>query len=190
MKAFIDIDTQIDFVFPAGALYTPRAEKVIPAVAALNRYASGKGIPLISTMCAHGEDAEEFKVWGPHCVVGTEGQRKPAATLVPDQIIIEKDELDVFSNPDFISLLDRLQIDECYVYGVLTEFCVKCAIMGLLRTGRQVSLVTDAIAHYKQADGVQVIADFVAAGGNCINSYFSLPDGPYIPGTAAPNNRK
>jgi len=165
MKAFTDIDTQIDFVFPAGALYTPGAEKVIPAVSALNRYASANGITLISTMCAHGEDAEEFKVWPPHCVVGTVGQQKPASTLVPNQTIIEKDALDVFSNPDFVAVLDRARLDECYVYGVLTEFCVKCAIMGLLKTGRRVWLVTDAIAHYQQGEGKQVIEEFQAAGG-------------------------
>lgn len=175
MKAFIDIDTQIDFVFPAGALYTAGAEKVIPAVAALNRYASANGITLISTMCAHGEDAEEFKVWGPHCVLGSVGQQKPAATLVPNQIFIEKDVLDVFSNPDFVPLLDKLGVDDCYVYGVLTEFCVKCAIMGLLKTGRKVSLVTDAIAHYRQADGENVIAAFMARGGHCVTVNAATP---------------
>jgi nicotinamidase/pyrazinamidase len=173
VRAFFDIDTQIDFVFPAGALYTPGAEKVIPVVAELNRFAAEHDIPLISTMCAHGEDAQEFAVWGPHCVVGTVGQRKPAATLVADrekQMFIEKDELDVFSNPEFLPLLDRLGIDECYVYGVLTEYCVKCASMGLLKSGRKVWLVTDAIAHHRQESGEQVIREFVAAGGRCVSA--------------------
>ena len=173
MKAFFDIDTQIDFVFPAGALYTHGAEKVIPIVAALNRHAAERGIPLISTMCAHGEDAKEFSQWGPHCVAGTIGQQKPAATLLADttkQIILEKDELDLFSNPDLVPLLTRLNVDECVVYGVLTEYCVKCAIMGLLRTGRKVSLVTDAIAHHTPAGGEQVIRDFLGAGGQTILS--------------------
>src|ERR1700726_2178265 len=146
MKAFFDIDTQIDFVFPAGALYTPGAERVIPAVAALNHYAGDHGIPLISTMCAHPEDAREFQVWGPHCVVGTVGQQKPAATLLADpkrQIFIEKDDLDMFSNPNILPLLDKLEVDDCFVYGVFTEYCVKCAVMGLLKSGRRVSLVTD-----------------------------------------------
>jgi len=168
MKAFFDIDTQIDFVFPAGALYTRGAEKVIPVVAALNRYAGDHGIPLLSSMCAHGEDAKEFETWGPHCVVGTVGQQKPAATLLADkskQIFVEKDQLDLFSNPDVLPLLDRLGIDECFVYGVLTEFCVKCAVMGLLKSGRKVWLLTDAIAHFSQVEGDRVIAEFVAAGG-------------------------
>jgi nicotinamidase/pyrazinamidase len=171
MKAYFDIDTQIDFVFPAGALYAPGAERVIPAVAELNQYAGDHGIPLISTMCAHPEDSREFEVWPPHCIIGTVGQQKPAATLLADrakQIIIEKDELDLFSNPSLVPLLDSLRIDECYVYGVLTEYCVKCAIMGLLKTERKVWLVTKAIAALSEAKGAQVIQEFQAAGGQLI----------------------
>ena len=70
MRAFFDIDTQMDFVFPAGALYAKGGERVIPVVAALNRYASASGIPLISSVCAHPENAREFRDWAPHCVAG------------------------------------------------------------------------------------------------------------------------
>jgi nicotinamidase-related amidase len=46
---FFDIDTQIDFVYPAGALYVPGAEHILPVIGELNRRA-----PLvISTMDAH-----------------------------------------------------------------------------------------------------------------------------------------
>jgi nicotinamidase/pyrazinamidase len=167
MKAFFDIDTQIDFVFPAGALYGAGAERVIPVVAALNRFAARNGFPVISSMCAHPEDAAEFRVWPPHCVIGTVGQQKPAATLIADgrQIIVEKNDLDLFSNPSVPGLLDSLAIDECYVYGVFTEYCVKCAIMGLLKTGRRVHLVTDATAHLSDEAGRRVVEEFIAAGG-------------------------
>src|SRR5665213_1774934 len=70
MRAFFDIDTQIDFVYPAGALYGKGAEHVLPAVAQLNRYAALQGIRLFSTTCAHPENAAEFRTWPPHCVVG------------------------------------------------------------------------------------------------------------------------
>src|SRR5579883_2163607 len=87
-KAFFDIDTQIDFLFPAGALYAPGAERVIGPVARLNRFAAESGIPLVSSMCAHPENSEEFKVWPPHCVAGTFGQQKPAATLMEKRVVI------------------------------------------------------------------------------------------------------
>lgn len=173
MKGFFDIDTQNDFVMPGGALYGGGAERVIPEVAALNRYAGDHGIALISTMCAHREDAREFQVWPPHCIVGTAGQQKPLVTLLGDphkQIIVEKDDLDMFSNPEVLPLLNRLGIDDCYVYGVFTEYCVKCAIMGLLQSGRTVSLVTEATAHLDQAAGEKVVAEFLAAGGRRISA--------------------
>jgi nicotinamidase/pyrazinamidase len=113
-------------------------------------------------MCAHPEDAEEFKDWPPHCIVGTFGQNKPAATLlekrvvIPNtpagvdvtgaqQIIVEKDNIDAFTNPNFLRLLDKLEIDECEVYGVFMDYCVKAAVLGLLKTGRKVRLVTEAV---------------------------------------------
>ena len=40
--AFFDVDTQIDFLYPAGALYVPGAERIVPAIAALNRYAPSR----------------------------------------------------------------------------------------------------------------------------------------------------
>jgi nicotinamidase/pyrazinamidase len=172
MKAFFDIDTQNDFVLPGGALYGLGAERVIPHVASLNRYAGNHGFTLISTMCAHPRDSKEFQIWPPHCIIGTAGQQKPAVTLLADrekQIIIEKDDLDLFSNPNVLPLLDKRGIDDCFVYGVFTEYCVKCAVMGLLKTGRKVSLVTEATAHLSQAEGERVVADFVAAGGQCVS---------------------
>jgi nicotinamidase/pyrazinamidase len=173
MKGFFDIDTQNDFVVPGGALYGAGAEHVVPVVGALNHYAGDHAIPLISTMCAHKPDSREFAVWKPHCIVGTAGQRKPAETMLGDpnkQIIVEKDDIDMFSNPEVLPLLDRLGIDDCCVYGVFTEYCVKCAIMGLLKSGRKVSLVTEATAHLDRAAGMRVIAEFLAAGGRCVSS--------------------
>src|ERR1700685_2510519 len=85
---FFDIDTQVDFLYPAGALYVPGAEKIVEQIATLNRFAAAQGIPVISTMDAHAEDDPEFKAWPPHCVVGTAGQQKPAATLLERRIVV------------------------------------------------------------------------------------------------------
>jgi nicotinamidase/pyrazinamidase len=166
MKAFFDIDTQIDFMFPAGALYAPGAERLLPAITRLNAYATKNGIPLISTMCAHPEDADEFTVWPPHCVVGTVGQQKPASTLQPNQILIEKNNIDMFSNPALLPLLDRLGIEECYVYGVVLEVCVRCAVSGLLKTGRKVKLISDATIRFDAEAGAKALEEFKTVGGN------------------------
>jgi nicotinamidase/pyrazinamidase len=181
---FVDVDTQIDFLYPAGALYVPGGERLVPAIARLNHFAFEHDIPLISTADAHSEDDPEFRDWPPHCVAGTVGQRKAAETLVPSgQTIVEKQALDVFSNRNFPALLDSLQAGRYIVYGVATEYCVFRAAMGLLRTGVPVSLVTDAIAAVNPEDGSRALEEFTAAGGTLttmsevtINAHGNLPD--------------
>ncbi|HEV2688042.1 MAG TPA: isochorismatase family protein [Bryobacteraceae bacterium] len=170
---FFDIDTQIDFVYPAGALYVPGAERIVPAIADLNRRAP----LLISTMDAHSEDDPEFKIYPHHCVAGTVGQQKPAATLlekravipapvaVVQQLILEKQKLDCFSNPRLGRLLAELGADRYVVYGVVTEICVRFAAFGLLKTGKRVEIVTDVVKALDEGAAGKMFAEFTAAGG-------------------------
>jgi nicotinamidase/pyrazinamidase len=180
---FFDIDTQIDFLFPAGALYAPGAEKIVPTVAKLNHYAGRHKIPVISTMDAHSENDPEFRDWPHHCVVDTVGQQKPASTLlekrliVPnapcalnltliDQILLEKQTFSALSNRNFALLIDYFAADRYVVYGVVTEVCVKFAAFGLLETGKRVEIVTDAVCALNEETGAKTLADFAAAGGH------------------------
>ncbi len=50
---FFDVDTQIDFLFPAGALYVPGAEKIVNRVGELNHWAESEFLTVVSTMDAH-----------------------------------------------------------------------------------------------------------------------------------------
>lgn len=161
---FFDIDTQIDFMFPAGALYVPGAEKILPAIARLNRYAADRKIPLISTVDAHLENDAEFESWPPHCVAGTQSQRKPESTMV-GQIVLNKRSVDCFTLPELPGLLEQLGARRCVVYGVVTEICVRHAIFGLLKAGKKVELVTDAVKSLDEAAAAQMIAQFTAQGG-------------------------
>ena len=162
---FFDVDTQIDFLFPAGALYVPGAETILPAIARLNQYAASNGIPLISTADAHAEDDPEFAQYPAHCVRGTVGQLKPQATLVAGQRIVEKQTLDCFACPALEPVLRELAADRYVVYGVVTEICVRYAALGLLKTGKQVELVTDAVRHLNERGRDGFLAELQAAGG-------------------------
>lgn len=179
---FFDVDTQIDFLHPQGALYVPGAETIVEPVAALNRFAAAHGVPVVSTMDAHSAEDPEFRHWPPHCIAGTPGQRKPELTLLdprvvvpnlpglPDisgarQILLEKQALDCFTNVNLPALLERLHPSQCLVYGVVTEICVKRAAFGLLRTGRKVAIVTGAIKELDPDAAARTLAEFTAAGG-------------------------
>ena len=123
---FFDVDTQLDFMYPAGALYVPGAERIVANVARLNRHAAANDIPLISDTDAHSENDREFLHWPPHCVAGTLGQLKPQSTLLErrtvvsakallnewpqgiQQILLEKQTLDAFSNPGLMAFMETL----------------------------------------------------------------------------------
>ena len=145
-------------------LYVPGAEKILPAIARLNRHAAERNIPLISTVDAHLENDAEFASWPPHCVAGTLAQRKPESTLV-GQTVLNKRSVDCFTIPELPALLDELGAQQCVVYGVVTEICVKHALFGLLKSGREVTLVTDAVKSLDEAAAAQMISQFTAQGG-------------------------
>jgi len=179
---FADIDTQLDFVSPAGALYVSGAELILDRIVRLNRWAAENDVLVISTMDAHAENDPEFANWPAHCVAGTLGQRKAVATLldrrmvVPtcpgeypigraQQVVIEKQQLDCFTNPNLSGMLERLRADRFVVYGVATEYCVRCAAMGLLQSGKRVEVITDAVKSISDDASKQMIEEFVDAGG-------------------------
>lgn len=185
---FVDIDTQMDFLLPAGALYVPGAEKRISAISRMNRYALEHGIAVLSTMDAHAENDPEFQHWPPHCVAGTLGQRKPESTLLPGlmhwryeqrdldvrsakQVVIEKVTTNCFECPNFGPILSQWNADRYVVYGVATEVCVKFALQGFLQTGKKVELVLDAIQALTPEGAEKTIREFQAAGGGISTTF-------------------
>jgi nicotinamidase/pyrazinamidase len=116
-------------------------------------------------------------------VVGTTGQQKPSITLcekrstIPgraenaQQLILEKQKLDCFTNPNLRPLLAELNADRYVVYGVVTEICVRFAAFGLLKTGKRVELVTDAVKALDEGAAKQMVADFTAEGGRLTLSH-------------------
>ena len=162
---FMDIDTQRDFMLRDGALYVPGADRMIPKLRRLFDFAKKNDITILSTMDAHTADDPEFQQFPPHCVQGTEGQKKLDDTLLPkpllfpnkpidrnlmdavkkhQQIIVEKQTLDVYGNPICEKLL-RVLPPHAIVFGVATDYCVKTACLGARRLGVKVALITDAI---------------------------------------------
>lgn len=182
---FFDVDTQLDFLFPAGALAVPGAERIVPALGLLTRFAHAKGIQIISTADAHTENDPEFKIWKPHCVAGTMAQTKTTVTVLsgalvvpssewgasdtpanlPSQVVIEKQSIDCFSNPNLRPLLASINADRYVVYGVATEHCVQRAIIGLLKMGAEVELVEDAVCGIDETQVKLAFERLVAAGG-------------------------
>ena len=187
---FWDVDTQADFTYPTGKLYVPGAERMVGNLKRLTDWAAGNGILVIASACAHHADDAEFAQYPPHCLVGTAGQQKIPETRLPDalvvpnrgvelptdllqhqQIVIEKQQLDVFTNPNTETLLKRLGTDyEIVLYGVVSEICVARAARGLLGRGYQLRIVTDAIRHLDEAKAQKFLEEAAKSGAKLVTS--------------------
>ncbi len=187
---FWDVDTQVDFMDPTGKLYVPGAEKVLPKIQELNAWAEQHDVQVISSVDAHQLTDPEFAEYPPHCLAGTSGQQKVAGTVLPrhfvvpnrsveipapissyQQIVIEKQATDVFTNPNVETLLDKLGRDRRVVlYGVVTEICVEKAARGLLARGYHVDVVEDAIRHLDVEKGQATIEYIRQHGGRVLDS--------------------
>ncbi len=188
---FWEVDAQQDFMLPGGKLYVPGAEKIIPRIKELVDAAQKGGILLVSSACAHAADDPEFASFPPHCIRGTEGARIVTEGLAKDhvivpnrakfglpadlfdhaQIVIEKQELDVFSNPHTNEIVERLGAEATYVvFGVVTEFCVHFASKGLLDRRRKVFVVEDAIETVKAEEGARALSELDAMGARLVTT--------------------
>ncbi|MFB3095250.1 MAG: cysteine hydrolase family protein [Candidatus Acidiferrales bacterium] len=187
---FWDVDTQVDFMHPGGKLYVPGAEKLAPNLRRLTEWAAQHGILVVASMDAHREGDDEFQEYPPHCLVGTPGQQKIPETVLPrqyvipnrsvalqpkladfQQVIVEKQRFDVFTNPNLDALLAQLGARrEIVLYGVVTEICVHHAARGLLERGFQVRLVRDAIHHLDQIKGRITLALVEERGGQLVTT--------------------
>ena len=174
---FWDVDTQYDFMRADGKLYVPDAEQIIPQLQHLTDQAHRAGIRILASADDHApghrelSDHPDFReTFPPHCMHGTPGQRKIPETTLRDPLVIEperqpaeavkqrvrahrgdllinKQWFDVFTNPNVEPVLDVLDPERIFIYGVALDVCNKYAIEGLLARRPQVKLfaVTDAM---------------------------------------------
>jgi nicotinamidase/pyrazinamidase len=182
---FWEVDVQADFMLPGGKLYVPGAEKLLPNIRKLTDAARRDEVFLVSHGCFHPADDPEFQQFPPHCLKGT-----PGAELVPEaladrfvrlenrttdripenlsehqQIVLEKQTLDIFQTHHAEALVERLgKAPEFIVFGVVTEYCVSCAVKGLRARNRRVAIVQDAIETLDPKVGAKTISDLKNLG--------------------------
>src|SRR5258705_10561403 len=196
---FWDVDTQADFMLPGGKLYVPGAEQLIPKLKRLTDAARQGRVFIIGDACTHMPGHPEFARFPPHCIRGTPGAeiipetRAEKVLSVPNragaaiqatlsefqQVILEKQTLDVFDNPNTEKVLERVSgftdaDAEIFVFGVVTEYCVRLAAKGLLNRGRRVALVGDAIEALNAEDGRKTIKELTSMGARLVTTEEAL----------------
>ena len=192
---FWEVDMQRDFVLPGGNLYVPGAEKLLPNIRRLTDAARRNEVFLVSSGDFHPPNDPEFQQFPPHCLKGQSGselvpealadrvaqvENTPAAKLPEhfdnyQQILLEKQTLDVFQTRHADALVERLgDKPEFVVFGVVTEYCVACAAKGLLERKRKVTIVRDAIETLDPKVGNNTIAELQTMGARLVTTEEAL----------------
>ena len=188
---FWEVDVQADFMLPGGKLYVPGAEKLLPNIRKLTDAVRREEVFLVSHGCFHPTNDPEFKQFPPHCLKGTPGAefvpealaekfvrvendvnaRLPGDLSQYQQIILEKQTLDIFETHRADELVERLgNAAEFIVFGVVTEYCVNCAVKGLLERKRRVAIVRDAIETLAPEAGSKTLAELESLGARLVTT--------------------
>ena len=188
---FWEVDVQADFMLPGGKLYVPGAEKLLPNIRKLTDAARRDEVFLVSHGDFHPANDPEFKQFPPHCLKGTRGAefvpealaenfvhvendvnaRLPEDLFKYQQIILEKQTLDIFATHHADELVERLgNTAEFVVFGVVTEYCVSCAVKGLLERKRRVAVVRDAIETLAPEVGNKTLTELQSLGATLVTT--------------------
>ena len=173
---FWDVDTQFDFMRPEGKLYVPGAETIIAQVSEVRKFALDNGYSIIADIDWHSAEDDEIsetpdfeRTFPPHCMAGESGSERVGflgempieyveigksesrclRKLISKEqfhVVIRKDALDVFSNPNTGELVKLVKPKKVIIFGVALDFCVDCVVRGLSGFGDiKLCVIKDAV---------------------------------------------
>jgi nicotinamidase/pyrazinamidase len=180
-KALIVVDVQNDFC-PGGSLAVANGDDVIPPLNKLIQEFLGRGEPVFKTRDWHPAASKHFAayggVWPVHCVQHTPGAEFRAGLFDDSRItIISKgvdESADGYSGFDGTNLAQLLRdqgVEEVWVGGLATDYCVKHTVLDGLREGFEVKALADAMrpVNLNPNDGVEAIEEMRQAGAQIVS---------------------
>ena len=115
-------------------------------------------------------------MWPVHCVQGTHG-----AEFHPDLFddihirtiskgLGDEDSYSAFDGTDLALQLQRLGIEEVWVGGLATDYCVKNTVLDALKNGFRVKALTNAMrpVELHSGDGKRALEEMRAAGAEVV----------------------
>lgn len=180
-KALLVVDVQNDFC-PGGSLAVPEGDIIIPNINKYMEIFSKNKLPIFASRDWHPKKTAHFKkfggAWPVHCVQDTKGAKFHPKIKLPKETIIlskgmepEKDSYSAFQAQDsngmeLLSLLKYLGVEEIYIGGLATDYCVKSSAIDALKNGFKVKILEDAIkgVNLKPADSEEAIKEMLRNG--------------------------
>jgi nicotinamidase/pyrazinamidase len=179
-KALIVVDVQNDFC-PGGSLAVANGDEVIAPLNKLIKEFLDRGEPVFKSRDWHPATAKHFAayggIWPIHCVQNTPGAQfhadlsdDPRITIISKGIDESADGYSAFDGTNLAQILRDQEVEEVWVGGLATDYCVKHTVLDALHEGFAVKALADAMraVNVKPNDGAEAVAEMRSAGAEIV----------------------
>ena len=181
-KALIVVDVQNDFC-PGGSLAVENGDKVVAPLNKLMNEFLDRGEPVFKTRDWHPAKTKHFKAyggtWPVHCVQDTRGAEfhpdlldDPRITIISKGTDEAADGYSGFDGTNLARLLREEEVEEVWVGGLATDYCVKHTVLDARREDFEVKALADAMRPVNEdpQDGAEAIEEMREAGAEIVGS--------------------
>jgi nicotinamidase/pyrazinamidase len=183
-RALLVVDVQNDFC-PGGTLAVSHGDEVVEPLNQLIDEFLKRGEPVYKSRDWHTPTTKHFAisggVWPVHCVQNTKGAEfHPALRNDPRITVISKglgdtDCYSAFDETDLATRLHQQNIEEVFVGGLATDYCVKNTVLDALKRGFKVKAIQNAMraVDLQPGDGERAIEEMNDAGAEIISTDYT-----------------
>ena len=180
-RALIVVDVQNDFC-PGGALGVERGDEVVGPLNRLIREFLARGELVVKSRDWHPAETKHFAAyggtWPVHCVQNTRGAEFHPALLDDPRVHVlskgtgDEDNYSAFDGTNLAEFLRERGVEEVWVGGLATDYCVKQTVLDALGEGFRVVALEDAMraVNLRPDDGRLAIEEMRRAGARLVNS--------------------
>lgn len=179
MRALIVVDVQQDFL-PGGALAVPNGNEIIPTVKAWVEDSEHDFATVVFTQdwhpAGHSSFVKQGGPWPAHCVKGTVGARfahglgsfsSGRHAIIQKGTRVHVDSYSAFVENDGVPTglnlrLKQWGIDEVWILGLATDYCVKATALDAVRLGYRTYVIREGCRAV--GDPTEAFAEMMAAG--------------------------
>ncbi len=178
-RALIVVDVQNDFC-PGGALAVSHGDEVVAPLNKLIEEFLDGGDLVVKSRDWHPQQTRHFALyggtWPVHCVQNTPGAQFHRDLLDDPRIKVvskgmgDEDSYSAFDGTDLAGLLRERGVEEVWIGGLATDYCVKNSVLDARREGFQVKAITEAMraVELQPGDGERAIEEMRKAGAEII----------------------
>ena len=179
-KALVVVDVQNDFC-PGGSLAVAEGNEVVKPLNRLMKEFLDRGEPVYKTRDWHPEKTKHFAIYGGtwpiHCVQNTRGAEfhpdlldDPRITVISKGFDERADGYSGFDGTQLAQLLRDEGVNEVWVGGLATDYCVKQTVIDGVHNGFKVKALADAMrpVNVNPDDGKKAVDEMKAAGAEIV----------------------